>query len=64
MTTEAPQGATVLNKDNKSQAKSDAYVPRSIVARGSKLQGPARTLVGDLRRLMEPYTAVNLKEKK
>jgi hypothetical protein len=54
----------MLDEENKPMAKADTMVPRSIVARGSKLYGPVKTLVCDMRKLMEPYTAVKLKERR
>ncbi len=62
----APQGAVILGRNNVASAKeADDSVPRSIVARGGgKLSVPVKELVHDLRRLMEPYAAVNLKERR
>lgn len=42
--------------------KSD--VPRSIVAKANKVSPLVGTLVKDLRKLMGPYTATHLKERR
>jgi len=62
---EAPRGATVLNSSGGQEAlaKADNEVPRSIVAKGSKVIPLVGELVRDLRKLMGPYTASNLREK-
>lgn len=38
-------------------------IPQSIVARSSKVAIPVKELIKDVRRLMGPYTASNLREK-
>lgn len=60
----APVNAVVLDKHNTPSQLLEEKVPRSIVARGNKLYGPVKELVRDLRKLMEPYTAVNLRERR
>lgn len=39
-------------------------IPRSLVVRASKVTPTLRVLIRDIRRLMSPYTALNLKEKR
>lgn len=39
-------------------------IPRSLVVRASKVTPTLRLLIKDIRRLMSPYTALNLKERK
>lgn len=57
---DVPAGATTL--DGKSLSKQiDDGIPRSIVAKGSKVAPKVSELIHDLRRLMLPYTASNLK---
>jgi len=64
----APEGATVLGDGGASaplSSKADAAaVPRSIVAKASKVAPQVGELVRDLRKLMSPYTATKLREKK
>lgn len=57
-TSGAPEGATILKEEDFKQT-----VPRSIVARSGNVVAPLKELVRDLRKLMAPYTATNLKEK-
>lgn len=39
-------------------------IPRTLVVRASKVTPTLRLLIKDIRKLMSPYTALNLKEKK
>ena len=60
-----PEGATVL--DNGVAAplkKEEAAIPRSIVAKASKVAPQVSELVRDVRKLMSPYTATKLREKR
>lgn len=63
-TNAAPSGATVLQGDGSNAKLSTQDVPRSIVAKCSKVDVATAELIQDLRRLMGPYTATNLKEKR
>ena len=63
-TNAAPSGATVLPVDGSNAKLSTQDVPRSIVAKCSKVDVATAELIQDLRRLMGPYTATNLKEKR
>lgn len=63
-TNAAPSGATVLKGDGSNANLSTQDVPRSIVAKCSKVDVATAELIQDLRRLMGPYTATNLKEKR
>jgi len=62
---DAPKGATVITAQGATAAldKEESEVPRSIVAKGSKVIPQVGELVRDLRKLMGPYTASNLREK-
>ena len=60
----APDGATVVGKDGKAEGLSKQDVPRSIVAKVSKVDMKTSELILDMRKLMGPYTATNLKEKR
>jgi hypothetical protein len=42
----------------------DKDVPRSLVVRASVVAPTVRLLIRDLRKVMSPYTAMNLKERK
>lgn len=42
----------------------DKDVPRSLVVRASVVAPAIRLLIRDLRKVMSPYTAMNLKERK
>jgi ribosome biogenesis protein SSF1/2 len=55
-----PVGATVL--DEVDEVKED--VPRSIVARASKVAPMVSELICDIRKMMNPHTASNLKERR
>ena len=60
-----PEGATIL--DNGVAAplkKEEAAIPRSIVAKASKVAPQVSELVRDVRKLMSPYTATKLREKR
>ena len=58
-------GATTLGPDGAVAAsKFQDDGPKSIVARGSKVKPLISELIIDLRALMSPHTAQNLKEKK
>eukprot|EP01038_Epipyxis_sp_PR26KG_P008146 gene8146-11026_t len=56
-----PKGATTLSED--AVVDVNENVPKSIVAKGSKVGTHVGELVMDIRRLMEPYTANKLREK-
>ena len=56
-------GATVLEGGVQRGLEED-LPPRSIVARASKVVAQVGELVGDLRKLMGPHTASNLKEQR
>ena len=45
-------------------AEKDITVPRTIVAKGSKVSSYVAELIKDLRKLMSPYTATNLRERR
>lgn len=60
----APSGATVLQGDGSNATLSSQDAPRSIVAKCSKVDMATAELIQDLRKLMGPYTATNLKEKR
>ena len=62
---DAPVGATVLTAQGSQEAlnKEQSDIPRSIVAKGSKVIPQVGELVRDLRKLMDPHTAKNLREK-
>ena len=57
-------GATTLGPDGAVAASKLDDGPKSIVARGSKVKPLISELIIDLRALMSPHTAQNLKEKK
>mmetsp|Transcript_17243 Transcript_17243/g.24977 ORF Transcript_17243/g.24977 Transcript_17243/m.24977 type:complete len:397 (+) Transcript_17243:38-1228(+) len=57
-----PEGANTLSSEGTAVNKAD--VPRSIVAKASKVQPIIAELVKDFRKLMSPYTATNLREKR
>lgn len=61
---EAPEGATILNRDGTGAPLEKNDTPRSIVAKVSKVVVTVNQLVRDLRKLMGPHTAYNLKERK
>jgi hypothetical protein len=42
----------------------DKEIPRSLVVRASIVAPTVRLLIRDLRKVMSPYTAMNLKERK
>ena len=44
--------------------KAEIAVPKSIVAKASKVAPQVSELVRDLRKIMNPYTASNLREKR
>ena len=54
-----PEGATVLGGDGVAAPlkKDEAAIPRSIVAKASKVAPQVSELVRDVRKLMSPYTA-------
>ena len=54
--TEIPEGAHVPSDSNN--------VPRSLVVRGSKISSNVHDLILDLRKLMSPNTASNLREQR
>lgn len=60
---DAPKGATVITAQGSSETLQKEEVPRSIVAKGSKVIPQVGELVRDIRKLMGPYTATNLREK-
>jgi hypothetical protein len=64
----APEGATTLKSTATKTSEVDNEVkeniPRSIVARSGSVVAPLKELVRDLRKLMSPYTATNLREKR
>jgi hypothetical protein len=53
----APEGAPVVESQSET-------IPRSIVAKVGKVSGVINDIVHDLRRVMGPFTATNLKERK
>jgi ribosome biogenesis protein SSF1/2 len=60
-----PEGATVLGAGGAAAPLTkEAIVPKSIVAKASKVAPPVGELVRDIRKLMSPYTASNLREKR
>ena len=59
---DAPAGATSLSKEFQENKKAEE-VPRSIVAKTSKVTPSVGELVVDLRKMMNPYTASSLKER-
>jgi ribosome biogenesis protein SSF1/2 len=59
---QAPEGAVSMSKEFHAQKDVD-NVPRSIVAKTSKVAPMVSHLVKDLRKMMGPYTASHLKEK-
>ena len=63
-TNAAPSGATVLQGDGSNATLSSQDAPRSIVAKCSKVDMATAELIQDLRKVMGPYTATNLKEKR
>ena len=54
----------MLKADGTNEGLSSSDVPRSIVAKCSKVDVATAGLIQDLRKLMGPYTATNLKEKR
>lgn len=56
-------GATVLESGVQRKLNEDS-VPMSIVARSNAVVAQVGELIHDLRKLMSPHTAMNLKEKK
>jgi len=61
---EVVNGATVISEDGRQESLEKDSIPRSIVAKASKVIVEVGELVRDLRKLMGPYTANNLREKK
>ncbi len=62
----APTGATVYNEKTKGSvalSSTEDVIPKSIVAKGSKVIPVVNDLVKDIRRMMNPHTASKLKEK-
>ena len=61
-----PEGATVLGDGGVAAPlkKDEAAIPRSIVAKASKVAPQVSELVRDVRKLMSPYTATKLREKR
>jgi hypothetical protein len=57
-------GATTLGDNNAPVAVQANDAPRSIVAKTSKVAPHVSELVRDLRRLMEPFTATKLRERR
>lgn len=55
--TGAPEGAIVPESQTEN-------IPRSIVAKVGKISPLVKGLVQDLRRMMGPFTAMNLKERR
>ena len=53
----------ITSQGSQEALNKDSDVPRSIVAKGSKVIPQVGELVHDLRKLMGPYTASNLREK-
>ena len=60
----APEGATVVGSDGKAEGLTTQDIPKSIVAKVSKVDGKTAELIMDIRKLMGPYTASKLKEKR
>jgi ribosome biogenesis protein SSF1/2 len=61
--TGAPQGAVIASQVGTLKEDSTIVVPRSIVAKGNKVIPMITELIRDMRRLMSPNTATNLREK-
>lgn len=59
----APKGAVVAAEVGTVREDAVSVVPKSIVARGSKVVPVVKELIKDLRKLMSPNTAANLREK-
>ena len=65
-----PEGATILqtaggsNEANEVLAEKSLNVPRTIVAKASKVSTYVAELIRDIRKLMAPYTAANLRERR
>ena len=59
---EVPKGATSYSEEFQDKKAAD-NVPRSIVARAGKVGLKVSKLVEDVRKMMGPYTAANLKER-
>ncbi len=55
--TGAPEGAIIPDSQTEN-------IPRSIVAKVGKVSPIVKGLIQDIRRVMGPYTAMNLKERK
>ena len=62
---EAPKGATKLYAEEipEETKKIPDNIPRSIVARASKVGPRVSDLIRDFRKMMNPYTATNLRER-
>mgnify|MGYP003706126633 CR=1 FL=1 len=58
-----PVGATVL-EDGVQSSLDKEFIPKSIVARSGKVVAQVSDLIRDLRKMMGPHTASNLREKK
>ena len=58
-----PEGAVSLSEDFKRDQEALSNVPRSIVAKTSKVAPMVSHLVKDIRKMMGPYTAAHLKER-
>ena len=68
---DTPEGATIQaskHEDddvlNDAILEKDLNVPRTIVARSGKVRTYVAELIKDLRKLMEPNTASNLRERR
>lgn len=62
---EAPRGATKLYAEEvpEETKKLPDNIPRSIVAKASKVGPKVTELIRDFRKMMNPYTATNLRER-
>mmetsp|Transcript_1309 Transcript_1309/g.1457 ORF Transcript_1309/g.1457 Transcript_1309/m.1457 type:complete len:415 (-) Transcript_1309:200-1444(-) len=59
----APEGATIVGEGSAHESLKGEAVPKSIVAKASKVVPQVGELVRDIRKLMSPFTASNLREK-
>jgi len=58
-----PQGAVSYSEEFKERKEVDDSIPRSIVAKSSKVAPMVGSLVKDIRKMMGPYTASHLRER-